>query len=149
MRRGAYQLLIRLDSDKTIPVGKLGTFRFPAGFYVYTGSAMGGIDARVARHLSKIKRFHWHIDYLLEHCAIIRYAIEESSASRECELNAAMLAMDGATAPAKGFGSSDCKCRSHLVYFEIEPELAIESDFPTSRCSDGAKSDCTDERKPI
>jgi Uri superfamily endonuclease len=137
MRRGAYQLLIRLDSDKTIPVGKLGTFRFAAGFYVYTGSAMGGLDARVARHLSKSKRFHWHIDYLLEQSSIIRYAIEESSTPRECELNAAMLAMDGAVAPVKGFGSSDCKCRSHLVYFEREPRLESET---TSDCTDGRKS---------
>ena len=128
MRRGAYQLLIRLDSDKTIPVGKLGTFAFPAGFYVYTGSAMGGLDARVARHLSKSKRFHWHIDYLLEQSSIIRYAIRESSTVQECELNAAMLAMDGAVAPVTGFGASDCRCRSHLVYFEREPErLAAET----------------------
>lgn len=136
MRRGAYQLLIRLDSDKIIPVGKLGTFLFPAGFYVYTGSAMGGLDARVARHLSKSKRFHWHIDYLLEQSSIIRYAIEESSTPRECELNAAMLAMDGAVMPVKGFGSSDCKCRSHLVYFEREPRLEAET---TSDCANGRK----------
>jgi Uri superfamily endonuclease len=75
MTKGVYQLLIRLDTDETIPVGKLGTFAFPAGFYVYTGSAMGGLDARIARHLSRIKRFHWHIDYLLERTSVIRYAI--------------------------------------------------------------------------
>jgi len=127
VRRGAYQLLVRLDKDETIPVGKLGTFTFPTGFYVYTGSAMGGLDARIARHLAKTKRFRWHIDFLLERSVIIRYAIEESSTRRECELAAAMLAMDGAQVPVEGFGSSDCRCRSHLVYFEREPELEIQS----------------------
>ena len=90
MRKGTYQLLLRLHRDQTIQVGKLGTFRFPAGYYVYTGSAMGGREARIARHLSKTKRFHWHIDYLLEHCSIVRYAIRESPNKRECEFNAAI-----------------------------------------------------------
>lgn len=136
MRKGVYQLLIRLDKDETIPVGKLGTFTFPAGFYVYTGSAMGGLDARIARHLSKTKRFHWHIDYLLERSAVIRYAIRElegwqvrgfeGSESQECRLNSATLALEGARIPVKGFGSSDCSCHAHLVHFESEP-----SNLPT------------------
>ena len=129
MKRGVYQLLIKLDSDKIIPVGKLGTFEFPAGYYVYTGSAMNGLEYRVARHLSDVKRFHWHIDYLLEQSSIIRYAIRECSAgeSLECSCNAAMLAMEGASSPIKGFGSSDCRCRSHLVYFAEEPKLVLDA----------------------
>lgn len=129
MKRGVYQLLIKLDSDKIMPVGRLGVFEFPAGYYVYTGSAMNGLDHRVARHLSNVKRFHWHIDYLLEQSSIIRYAIKECSAGvrLECGCNAAMLAMEGASTPVKGFGSSDCKCRSHLVYFADEPALALDA----------------------
>lgn len=136
MRKGVYQLLIKLDSDETIPVGKLGVITFPAGFYVYTGSAMNGLDARIARHLSKTKRFHWHIDYLLERSTVIRYAIRElegrqverleGSLSLECQMNLATLALDGARVVAIGFGSSDCRCASHLAYFEREP-----SNLPT------------------
>ncbi len=138
MRKGVYQLLIRLDSDETISVGRLGTFTFPAGFYVYTGSAMNGLDARIARHLSKTKRFHWHIDYLLERSAIIRYAIRELEGCKvgmlegclparvECQISEETFAMDGARAVAIGFGSSDCRCASHLAYFEREP-----SNLPT------------------
>lgn len=129
MKKGVYQLLIRLDSDTTIPVGKLGVFDFSRGYYVYTGSAMGGLEARIARHLSAEKRFHWHIDYLLEQSAIIRYAIMECPAGElcaECAVNAATLEMDGAVEPVKGFGSSDCKCRTHLVYFASEPALALD-----------------------
>jgi len=121
--RGAYQLLIRLDRDETITIGKLGTFRFPAGCYIYTGSAMNGIEARVRRHLSNQKRFHWHVDYLLERGRVIRYAIREGSTRQECEMNARTLAMPGASVPVTGFGSSDCRCLSHLVYFAEERHI--------------------------
>jgi len=143
MRKGTYQLLIKLDRDEIISVGKLGTFNFPAGYYVYTGSAMGGIDARIARHLSKIKRFHWHIDYLLERSSIIRYAINESSARLECEFSEAVLAMDGARTPVKGFGSSDCKCTSHLAWFENEP-VRLPAEI-----GDSGSELLTDGRKPL
>ena len=46
-------------------VGGLGTFDFPAGCYVYTGSPKRNLHARVARHHSRGKRLRWHIDYLL------------------------------------------------------------------------------------
>ena len=126
MTKGAYQLLLHLPAPQTIRIGRLGTFDFPAGYYVYTGSAMNGLEARVARHLSNRKKFHWHVDYLLERCSVMRYAIRESSTKQECELNSKMLEMDGARVPVRGFGSSDCRCAAHLVYFEMEPELSID-----------------------
>ncbi|MCL5104717.1 MAG: GIY-YIG nuclease family protein [Armatimonadetes bacterium] len=87
MTKGAYQLLVHLPDPQTIRIGRLGAFGFPAGYYVYTGSAMNGLGARVARHLSNRKKFHRHIDYLLERCPVMRYAIRESSARQECEIN--------------------------------------------------------------
>lgn len=36
-------------------------------------------------------------------------------------MNSKTLAMDGATVPVAGFGASDCKCVSHLIYFKVEP----------------------------
>jgi Uri superfamily endonuclease len=121
MRRGTYQLLLWLSRPRTITIGRLGTFDFPAGYYVYTGSAMGGLDARLARHLSASKKKHWHIDYLLEHCSIIRYPSRESLVRLECQMNAEVMAMQGARVLVRGFGSSDCNCPAHLVYFEEEP----------------------------
>ena len=38
--KGSYVLLIALDKDATVAVGKLGTFSFPAGYYLYVGSAL-------------------------------------------------------------------------------------------------------------
>jgi Uri superfamily endonuclease len=62
---GCYSLIIELQRKKTIRVGKLGEAVFPAGTYVYTGSAMKGLGTRLRRHCSRKKKIHWHIDYLL------------------------------------------------------------------------------------
>ena len=64
IRRGTYILIMALGSDREIPVGALGPILFPAGTYCYVGSAMGGLDQRVSRHLSRDKRVRWHIDRL-------------------------------------------------------------------------------------
>ncbi|MDH7601087.1 MAG: GIY-YIG nuclease family protein [Armatimonadota bacterium] len=129
MIRGAYQLLVKLETDQTITVGHLGTFVFPAGWYVYTGSAMNGIENRLARHLRRQKRFHWHIDYLLERARLIGYAIKESCVREECELNRRTLSIPGAAVPVVGFGSSDCGCKSHLVHFAVKPSLLLPVQF--------------------
>ena len=65
MDSGAYLLLVRLSKASRITVGRLGTFAFPRGWYVYAGSAMRGLSGRIARHRRSRKERHWHIDYLL------------------------------------------------------------------------------------
>ena len=62
---GCYSLIIDLKRKKTIRVGKLGKAVFPVGTYVYTGSAMKGLRARLRRHCTRRKKIHWHIDHLL------------------------------------------------------------------------------------
>jgi Uri superfamily endonuclease len=113
---GVYQLVLRLPEAVTLQVGKLGTFTFRAGRYVYTGSALGGLRARIARHLRAQKRLRWHIDYLLPHTELedIRYQV--SLERLECARNREMLALPCAQVIAPGFGSSDCRCPTHLVY---------------------------------
>ena len=107
----SYQLFINLSQNIEIQIGKLGLFTFPKGTYVYTGSAKINIGKRIARHLSKDKNLHWHIDYLLanEQTKIIKVMKSELE---ECDLNADIK---GKTI-VMGFGSSDCKknCKSHL-----------------------------------
>jgi Uri superfamily endonuclease len=116
MTPGTYQLYLRLDQPTTVEVGRLGTFDFPVGRYVYTGSALGGLEARVNRHLRSEKKLRWHIDHLLLHARITRVRTFPSSDRLECELNACVLLRRGARVPVTGFGSSDCRCASHLVY---------------------------------
>jgi sugar fermentation stimulation protein A len=47
MAKGIYQLLIYLPKNASIVVGKKGKFRFPKGYYIYTGSARNGLEKRV------------------------------------------------------------------------------------------------------
>jgi|GEM_PF-760641 len=123
---GCYQLLMYLPKPRRIRVGRLGIFRFPAGWYIYTGSAMNGVSARVARHLRKHKRLHWHIDYLLEFARIRGIKKCLTTQRKECSLNRILMNCEGVGIPVKNFGSSDCRCESHLVYFKNKPEILFE-----------------------
>jgi Uri superfamily endonuclease len=106
-----YQLAIRIDRLIRVKVGWLGDFEFPAGRYVYTGSARRGMDARIRRHLSRTKRLHWHIDYLLAAPGTKISRVRLSDAP-ECVLNRNTRGV----IVAGGFGASDCRsgCGSHL-----------------------------------
>ena len=118
MDKGTYILAIKLAKAADITVGKLGRFTFPAGRYLYFGSAMNGLRSRISRHLRSDKKMHWHIDYLLEKAAIIDIWYVESEERLECYLCQEAMGFPGANVPVKGFGSSDCKCESHLIYFK-------------------------------
>ena len=121
MTPGIYHLLIRLSQDADVSVGRLGNFHFQAGYYVYTGSALGGLESRVSRHLRQEKRLHWHIDYLLQHGRVIHVITHETAERLECHFNERILSLPDSRIPVKGFGSSDCKCVSHLAYFQKKP----------------------------
>lgn len=116
--RGAYCLFVRLDRRVRLTVGRLGKLAFPPGVYVYTGSAARGLTARVARHLKKRKRRHWHIDYLLAHrsARVVAVIMVTGELLSECQLNQAVMSLARAVIP--GFGSSDCRsgCSSHLAH---------------------------------
>ncbi len=91
--------------------GALGSCNFPAGHYVYTGSARRNLQARITRHLSTGKKLRWHIDYLLAHPDVEILRVE-TSAIPECRWN---QQLEGRI-PVAGFGASDCRngCGSHL-----------------------------------
>lgn len=114
----SYQLHIRLETSVVLRVGKLGTFSFPAGWYIYTGSARKNIEARVRRHLSKTKRMRWHIDYLLANLYAGVMQVKLSS-EEECDLNQKTKGR----IVVRGFGSSDCysHCGSHLKFSKADP----------------------------
>jgi Uri superfamily endonuclease len=109
-----YCLLIYKSSPGTIRVGRLGTYEFPEGYYIYTGSAKRGMEARIRRHVSREKRRHWHIDYLLDEGVVEDVYLLPGG---ECEVNRAVFSLPGATLMVRKFGSMDCVCPSHLAYF--------------------------------
>lgn len=112
---GVYHLVLRLRRARTIQVGRLGRFEFGAGYYVYTGSAMGGLEARLARHRRQRKRLWWHIDYLLRQAELVEVVAVPTQRRIECDCNRRLLSLPGADVPAPGFGASDCNCATHLV----------------------------------
>ncbi len=117
--RGAYLVVLELARKTRISVGSLGEVSFPGGHYVYVGSAMKGLAARLARHRRKRKRLHWHIDYLRERARFVEAFALRSSRRDECDLARALSRLGRPFPP--GFGSSDCSCPGHLVHFEKDP----------------------------
>jgi Uri superfamily endonuclease len=121
--KGSYILVILLNKDNEIIIGALGIIKFKKGFYFYVGSAMGNYGSstllnRVKRHISNKddKRIHWHIDYLLNniHTIITKIYLIPSIENLECYIAQELSKI--CTGYITNFGSSDCKCISHLFY---------------------------------
>lgn len=125
--RGAYIILFRLDRDEDVMVGKLGAATFPQGTYAYVGSAMGGLEARVRRHLDGGGKKHWHIDHLIELSNDREAMLFPSRVDRECEINAMVSSLPGSRIVLKGFGSSDCRCPAHLHLLSEDGEAALRN----------------------
>ena len=141
--RGTYALVIYLPRRHTIRIGFLGEFEFPRGYYLYIGSAMNGLGARIARHLvgnrlahratnekdnaaikqwrDRKKKMHWHIDYLLEYASVKEVWTHRGAERFECLWAQAALQLPKAKIIAPNFGASDCRCATHLVYFGNRP----------------------------
>jgi sugar fermentation stimulation protein A len=117
--RGSYLLVLKLERQKLIEVGRLGKFMFQKGYYIYVGSAMSNLRARIERHRQKRKKMHWHIDYLTQQTDGFVSIPIRSSQRQECEI-AQSLSSIMKSGPS-GFGSSDCKCLTHLFYSKKNP----------------------------
>ena len=160
MDKGTYALVMALKSEAAIAVGRLGRsygtggeseITFPAGYYVYFGSARAGLSARVGRHLKREKRSHWHIDYLVQFAEVVEvwYSPEGEEAEwrelkeevewgerkevkgaggvrkKECLWCQVARGMPQGRILIPGFGSSDCRCPAHLVYFPSPPSFEL------------------------
>ncbi len=115
---GVYVLEIFLYKPKKIEIGAKSIYTFPPGYYYYCGSAQKNLQARLERHKSKQKNNHWHIDYLLEEAYLKNYYTWQSGKKGECVLADYFQNNLKGRIIVKGFGSSDCKCISHLFYFQ-------------------------------
>ncbi len=129
---GIYSLVVFLSKEIRLDVGKLGQQKFSAGYYAYTGSALGrgalNLKHRISRHLKKKKRNFWHIDFLLanENATVTTVVAAQTNEKLECKLNSFLKTEGRAKILAKGFGASDCRknCESHLLFF---PYITKES----------------------
>lgn len=125
---GSYCLIIKIKNGMDLKIGRKVKKYFPAGFYVYAGSAMNNLDRRIARHLSSDKKIHWHIDYLLEYSQLVNIFRIESTVRLECWISNFIYLKSKATV-MEGFGASDCSCKTHLHYFWNSPEIILNNFF--------------------
>lgn len=119
-----YVLVIKVANQCAIRVGALGELVFKKGIYAYVGSAQSNFHQRTKRHLRKEKKLFWHIDYLLKNkkVNVSKIFFKKAFKTEECNLAKIISKIGKATAR---FGSSDCKCISHLFYIKNIKVLEI------------------------
>ncbi|GBC84444.1 hypothetical protein HRbin11_00872 [bacterium HR11] len=105
-----------LNEYVRLRVGRLGASVFPAGRCVYRGSALGGVERRLARHRRRRKTLHGHIDDFLRHAHLDGVRVVFTRRRLECEWNRRVLRQPGARVVAPRLGARDCRCPAHLVY---------------------------------
>ena len=127
MVKGVYCLLINLKYDSVIKIGK-NNVSFPKGYYCYVGSALNNLQKRIERHKSKNKKNHWHIDYFLEKAKILDVKTMETEEKLECWLSDKIKDLKSKVIMDK-FGSTDCRCKTHLHYFEKDPSKDLDKIF--------------------
>jgi Uri superfamily endonuclease len=122
-RPGTYALVFKAKRKKQLIIGKLGTLNLQPGYYVYVGSAFGpgGLKARVGHHRKSTSRRHWHIDYLSEYLPPAEVWYTHDPTHREHRWSDVLAQAEGASIPLPGFGSSDCRCISHLYFLSTRP----------------------------
>jgi len=125
-----YAAVFVLAARRRIRIGRLGRFDFPAGRYVYVGSAQRNLAARLARHGRRWKTLHWHIDYFSRWARLEEAWAWPRPRADECRLAWAIAALPGAVPGPAGFGASDCHCATHLYHLAgpLEPEVLATSD---------------------
>lgn len=106
--KGSYMLILLIERSIRLKPGSLPETVLLPGCYVYVGSAMGpgGFEKRVARHLRKIKRVRWHIDYLTSLNEVKIRSVFYTSHCSEHHL-VSFLSSIGLRKTVRGFGATD------------------------------------------
>jgi Uri superfamily endonuclease len=122
---GTYILILKVAVPIKIRVGKLGVQRFSAGRYAYVGSAFGpgGLQARLKHHRRVARSPRWHIDYLRRAAKLSQIWYSDHPRKLEHEWAAQIQQNRHIRVPVPGFGSSDCRCASHLFRFQLSHGL--------------------------
>ncbi len=119
---GIYLLCLHLKRAVTGTIKKSNR-EFTSGYYIYAGSAQGGLRGRLKRHINGPHSGHWHIDALLKNARIIDIQLRIGDID-ECGLAQTVSAWPGAQ-PVNGLGASDCKCSTHLFHFKSRPAQSL------------------------
>jgi Uri superfamily endonuclease len=119
---GTYVLVLSSPRAARIAVGRRLRVTLDEGCYLYVGSAFGpgGLDARLRRHQRGDGQRHWHVDYLRAATTFVGAIVDRGGERREHQW-AAELEACGEYATIAGFGSSDCRCTTHLFHAPSAP----------------------------
>ncbi len=95
------------------------------GHLLYFGSARNGLVSRLKYHLLKQdKKKHWHVDWLTTNKDVeieaVGYNIDENES--ECKISQHVLEKKLGDIVIKKFGSTDCKCITHLFHVKSMQE---------------------------
>jgi sugar fermentation stimulation protein A len=127
-----YVLTIKITEDIEITVGKLGRIHLTKGLYCYIGSARRVLDKRIKRHITRQKKLHWHIDYILNSSESQIKDIWVNDYDPECYTAKRLLQSLTVCIVRKGLGSSDCKCSAH--FYRILDSAFVIGNFFKANC---------------
>jgi len=119
--KGSYLLVLSIKKRVRLKPGSLGRVELPPGCYVYVGSAKGpgGFEKRVSRHLRKVKKARWHIDYLTRTNGVKVESVFYTSPEYDEPMLTRFLSSLGLHKIVKGFGTTDHPDDfSHLLFSE-------------------------------
>ena len=114
--KGTYLLVLKLKKDEKIRPGKLREITFRQGIYLYIGRARRALQGRLNRHLREEKKLFWHIDYFLQKASTEEVWIKRDFLDECGIIQKVKSLLKDAVFPVEKFGSSDCGCKSHLIY---------------------------------
>ena len=126
---GAYVLLVHLPRPVKVHYGRSGDLELGPGDYLYCGSAQAGLLPRLARHMRPDKRKHWHVDSLTCEGQVPGALTFEGSKDTECILAEIISQVPGVHPVGRGFGSSDCRCPTHLFRVSGDVPLSLVLDI--------------------
>ena len=107
-------MLLHLEHETTLQIGRLGSHQLEKSYYVYA--------ERISQQLTGKARRR-HIDYLRELAAVEGLWVRIGPPPQDCKVIAEVLRLPGDQPGPPGFGSSGCRCRTHLVYFGDRPDV--------------------------
>ncbi|MFO0823767.1 MAG: GIY-YIG nuclease family protein [Gemmataceae bacterium] len=131
---GTYAVVMESGNHPGLRIGRLGTFRLPAGFLVYVGSAFGGggVADRTSRHRNPDSLRRWNIDHLkaIAHPVELWWTHNNQKKPVECSWAMTLANFPGYCCPAPRCGGNDCKrCPAHLFHVATRPRC---EDFVTA-----------------
>ncbi len=116
--KGHYLMVLEVKEEQGLQVGRLGRFILDPGTYCYVGRARRNLKQRIARHSRSEKSPRWHIDHLLPHANLTAVFLFPERGTDECRIAKRLVGMGGRPHPPR-FGASDCRCRGHLIHFDL------------------------------